>query len=77
MTMQRFALHETMETHELLNLKTVNLLKSKLMQGVVFDQDLKQLLEKDVQQSLIDIQDLQRLLASTRTDKEGAEMNEQ
>lgn len=39
MTEQQLAFHETMDTHEILNFKTVCLLKSKLMQGVVFDQD--------------------------------------
>lgn len=48
----RLAFHETMELHELLNFKTVCMVKSKLMSGVVFDQDLKLLLEKDVTQSM-------------------------
>jgi similar to spore coat protein len=43
--------HETMETHEIINFKTVCILKSKLMQGVCFDNELKRLMEKDVQQS--------------------------
>ncbi|MEK3797040.1 spore coat protein [Peribacillus sp. FSL H8-0477] len=49
---KKLALHETMEFHELINFKTVCLLKSKMMQGIVFDQDLKALLEKDVTQSI-------------------------
>jgi len=49
---KKLALHETMEFHEIMNLKTVALLKSKMMQGVVFDQDLKALMEKDVKQSI-------------------------
>ena len=52
------ALHETMETHEILNFKTVCLLKSKLMQGICFDNELKALMEKDVQQSIQDIYEL-------------------
>jgi similar to spore coat protein len=52
------ALHETMETHEILNFKTVSLLKSKLMQGICFDNELKALMEKDVQQSIQDINEL-------------------
>jgi len=52
------ALHETMETHEILNFKTVCLLKSKLMQGICFDNELKALMEKDVQQSIQDIHEL-------------------
>jgi similar to spore coat protein len=52
------ALHETMETHEILNFKTVCLLRSKLMQGLCFDNDLKVLMEKDVQQSIKDVNEL-------------------
>lgn len=56
--MDRLALHETMETHELINFKTVCLLKSKLMQGLCFDNELKVLMEKDVKQSIHDINEL-------------------
>jgi similar to spore coat protein len=45
-------MQETMQIHELLNFKTICMTKSKLIQGVVFDQELKGLLEKDVQQSI-------------------------
>ncbi|WP_428909580.1 spore coat protein [Niallia sp. Krafla_26] len=55
---EKLALHETMETHEIINFKTVCLLKSKLMQGVCFDNELKRLMEKDVQQSLKDMDEL-------------------
>jgi similar to spore coat protein len=58
MVNQTLALHETMETHEILNFKTVCLLRSKLMQGICFDNELKQLMEKDVQQSINDINEL-------------------
>ncbi|WP_078551787.1 spore coat protein [Bacillus alkalicellulosilyticus] len=61
------AYHETMETHELLNFKTVTLLKSKLMQGVVFDQELRALMEKGVQQSIVDIKELQELYKHAKT----------
>lgn len=52
------ASHETMETHEILNFKTICLLRSKLMQGICFDNELKALMEKDVQQSIKDINEL-------------------
>lgn len=55
--------NETMQVHEMLNFKTVCMTTSKMMEGVVFDQDLKALLEKDVQQSIAAINDLQGLLA--------------
>jgi similar to spore coat protein len=66
MTEQSFTLHETMEIHELLNFKTVCLAKSKMIQGVVFDQELKALLQKDVEQSIKSIGVLQSLLTKTQ-----------
>ena len=59
---QNLAPNETMQVHELLNFKTVCMTTSKMMEGVVFDQDLKALLEKDVKQSITAISDLQNLL---------------
>jgi similar to spore coat protein len=58
MEKETLALHETMETHEILNFKTVCLLRSKFMQALCFDNDLKALMEKDVQQSINDINEL-------------------
>lgn len=67
MEQQKITLHETMEVHEMLNFKTICITKSKLMQGLVFDQDLKALMEKDVQQSIKAIEDLQDLLSKSPT----------
>jgi similar to spore coat protein len=53
--------HESMELHELLNFKTLCLAKAKLMQGLVFDQDLRALMQKEVEQSLKAVADLQAL----------------
>lgn len=53
--------HEALEVHELLNFKTLCAAKSKLLQGLIFDQELKDLMEKDVQQALRDIANLQSL----------------
>lgn len=53
--------HESMEIHEMLNFKTICLAKSKLMQGLVFDKDLKALMQRDVEQSIKAIGDLQGL----------------
>ncbi|MED3561299.1 spore coat protein [Bacillus xiapuensis] len=58
MEKEKLALHETLDTHEILNFKTVCLLRSKLMQGLCFDNELKALMEKDVQQSIKDINEL-------------------
>ncbi len=68
MERESLALHETMETHEMLNFKTVCLLRSKLMQGLCFDNELKALMEKDVQQS---IRDINELLHFYKTSNEG------
>lgn len=59
---QYLAPNETMQVHEMLNFKTICMTTSKMMEGVVFDQDLKALLEKDVQQSITAISGLQNLL---------------
>ncbi|WP_397376209.1 spore coat protein [Paenibacillus sp. sptzw28] len=50
-----------MEIHELLNCKTIGLAKAKLMQGLVFDKDLKALMQKNVEQSIQAIEDLESL----------------
>lgn len=52
---------EMMQLHEMLNLKTIIMTSSKMMEGVVFDQELKALLEQSVQQSISCIQELQKL----------------
>lgn len=62
------AYHETMDTHEMINFKTVSLMKSKLMQGICFDNDLKALMQKDVQQSVLALQELKSLYENARTD---------
>jgi similar to spore coat protein len=60
---QMLAAHESLEVHEALNFKTLCLFKSKMMQGLVFDQDLKALMQKDVEQSIQAIADLQTVYA--------------
>ncbi|MHA6485811.1 spore gernimation protein GerQ [Bacillus cabrialesii] len=59
MDQQTLAAHEAVDLHEIVNFKTLCIAKSKLMQGLVFDQDLKDLMQKDVQQSIQDLTDLQ------------------
>lgn len=54
---QTLAAHEAVDLHEIVNFKTLCIAKSKLMQGLVFDQELKDLMEKDVQQSIQDLTD--------------------
>lgn len=66
MAEEKLTLHETMEIHELLNFKTICMTTSKMAQGVVFDQELKKLLEKDVEQSKQAVTMLQGLLKKTK-----------
>ncbi|MFH5182363.1 spore gernimation protein GerQ [Paenibacillus sp. TAB 01] len=61
MTHLTLAPHEALELHEALNFKTLCLIKSKLMQGLVFDQELKALMQKDVVQSEEAIAELQAI----------------
>ncbi len=46
MDKRELAAHESLDLHEIINFKTLCVAKSKLMQGLVFDQDLKTLMEK-------------------------------
>lgn len=52
-------LHETLELHELLSFKTLCMTKSQLMSGLVQDQELKSLLDQDVNSTKGHIQQLQ------------------
>lgn len=63
---QSLAFHESIDTHEILNFKTVCLLKTKLMQGLVFDEDLRAMMEKDVQLGTEHIKQLQDLYIKAR-----------
>lgn len=67
MEVNALAYHETMDTHELLNFKTNCLIRSKLMQGICFDNDLKALMQKDVAQSVVAIKELKQLYEKART----------
>lgn len=56
---QRLANHESLDLHEVINFKTLCIAKSKLMQGLVFDDDLRALMKKDVEQSIKELEELQ------------------
>ncbi|MEC1903502.1 spore gernimation protein GerQ [Bacillus atrophaeus] len=58
---QKLADHESLDLHEAINFKTLCIAKSKLMQGLVFDDDLRNLMKKDVEQSIQDLTELQSL----------------
>lgn len=61
MDIQKLAPHESLDLHEVINFKTLCVAKSKLMQGLVFDQDLRELMQRDVKQSIQDLSDLQAI----------------
>jgi similar to spore coat protein len=60
-----YALHETLEIHEIAAFKTVCLTKSKTMQGLVSDPALKQILQLDVDLSTRQLQELGAILSQT------------
>ncbi|OAS89018.1 MULTISPECIES: spore gernimation protein GerQ [Metabacillus] len=61
MDSQKLALHESLDLHEVINFKTLCVAKSKLMQGLAFDQDLRNLMQKDVDQSIQALNELQAI----------------
>ncbi|MFD2215461.1 spore gernimation protein GerQ [Metabacillus endolithicus] len=61
MDSQKLAAHESIDLHEIINFKTLCVAKSKLMQGLVFDQDLRELMQKDVDQSIQALTELQAI----------------
>ncbi|WP_236025861.1 hypothetical protein [Alicyclobacillus suci] len=56
-------IHETMEVHELLNFETICAMKTKGVEGLVTDRELKAVMEQFLQQSIQAIETLQPLLA--------------
>ncbi len=60
----KYGLHETLELHELTVFKTVCMTKSKTMQALVEDNDLKNILQRDVRMSTGQIQELDGLLSN-------------
>ena len=61
MDSQKLAPHESLDLHEVINFKTLCVAKSKLMQGLAFDQDLRKLMQKDVDQSIQALNELQAI----------------
>ncbi|MDR6879605.1 hypothetical protein [Bacillus sp. 3255] len=58
-----YALHELLEVHEMAAFKTVCMTKSKTMQALVTDPELKQILQQDVQLSQQQLQELGGVLS--------------
>lgn len=61
-----YALHETLEVHEIAAFKTVCMTKSKTMQALVSDPELMQILQQDVQVSTRQLQELGSLLSKAK-----------
>lgn len=57
-----YALHETLEVHEIAAFKTVCLTKSKTMKLLVSDPALKEILLQDVEVSTRQLQELEAIL---------------
>ncbi|WJH36147.1 hypothetical protein N6H14_09905 [Paenibacillus sp. CC-CFT747] len=58
-----YALHEMLEVHEMAAFKTVCMTKSKTMQALVTDPELRQILQQDVQLSQQQLQELGGVLS--------------
>lgn len=57
-----YALHETLEVHELAAFKTVCMTKSKTMRGLVSDEELKRILQEDADVSARQLRELEAVL---------------
>ncbi|WP_169087937.1 hypothetical protein [Paenibacillus sp. PL91] len=60
-----YALHETLEVHEIAAFKTVCLTKAKTMHGLVSDPALKEILLLDVDVSTRQLEELGAILSKT------------
>lgn len=59
-----YGLHETLEVHEMTVFKSLCMTKSKTMQMLAADPELKQILQQDVQLSTRQLQELSGILSS-------------
>ncbi|GAA4852504.1 hypothetical protein GCM10023310_34230 [Paenibacillus vulneris] len=64
--MKPYALHETLEVHEIAAFKTVCLTKSKMMQALVSDPQLGTILQQDVATTTRHLQELEAILNSSK-----------
>lgn len=60
----QLATYETLDLHEIMNFKTVCMTKASTMQGLISDPQLKTLLQQDVEQSKMQIQQIQGQLSN-------------
>lgn len=66
-----YSMHETLEVHEITALKTVCLTKSKAMQILVSDPELKAIMKQDVETSARHLQQLEIILSRAARGQEG------
>ncbi|ANS74479.1 hypothetical protein AWM70_07685 [Paenibacillus yonginensis] len=64
MTMKKYAMHEMLEVHEIAAFKTVCATKSKGMQILVSDPELKAILQQDVELSKQQLHELGMILSN-------------
>lgn len=57
-----YALHEMLEVNEIAAFKTISLTKSKTMQALISDSELKAILQQDVETSTRHLQELATIL---------------
>ncbi|MBW5446314.1 hypothetical protein GE107_09610 [Cohnella sp. CFH 77786] len=70
MIRSRFGVHETMELHEVTTFKTVSLTKSKTMQVLVTDPELKELMREEAELCSRQLRELDGLLSQALLRKE-------
>ena len=58
-----YALHETLEVQEIAAFKAISLTKSKTMRALVSDPALKQILQRDVDVTTRQLQELETILS--------------
>ena len=62
---KELAMHEKLEVHEVLTFKTACVAKSKLFVDLIEDEDLKEIVEEDLELSTKAIKDLRKILADS------------
>ena len=66
MASKELAMHEKLEVHEVLTFKTACVAKSKMFVDLVEDDNLKKILEEDMELSTQAIKDLRKVLADSQ-----------
>ena len=61
-----YALHEILEVHEMAAFKTICLTKSKTMRALVTDKRLKDIMQKDIDLSTIQLQEYASILSKAK-----------